>query len=269
MTLLNGNRVKTQPAKKLLIDTLTKPASVLPNNNGEFKNFTFGIPQLQQDITTEIFADENQQENQNNKQTELNVDNFTPSELQNITAEIFGNEGITLEELNSSADMIGNIEFDTSLLQSDFDDNNNLATTQQPQQHRGKDVSMAKKIHDEEEKTNKRKRAEVQPRLSGRPTIRETLMKIDGEDDLEVLQLREAKLILVGTITDTFRKSKTVFTKCKGGDIIVNTQKQFLTYELFGDLRKKSLDIIKEQREILLKINAAEATMHNLMKKPM
>jgi hypothetical protein len=39
------------------------------------------------------------------------------------------------------------------------------------------------------------------------------------------------------------------------------------TYELFGDLRKKALETIKEQRDLLIKINAAETTMHNLLKK--
>jgi hypothetical protein len=62
------------------------------------------------------------------------------------------------------------------------------------------------------------------------------------------------------------RKTKTIFTKYKG-NITVNTQKQYLTYELFGDLRKKALETIKEQRDILIKINAAETTMHNLLKK--
>jgi hypothetical protein len=132
---------------------------------------------------------------------------------------------------------------------------------------------MAKKIYQDEEKqaqTNERKRTEaaVAPRLSGRPTTKDTLIKLDGEeDDLAALQLHEAELTLSSTSDDgVARKTKTIFTKYKG-NITVNTQKQYLTYELFGDLRKKALETIKEQRDILIKINAAETTMHNLLKK--
>ena len=139
--------------------------------------------------------------------------------------------------------------------------------------HRGKDISMAKKFYQDEEKqaqNNKRKRTEaaVLPRLSGRPTTKDTLIKLDGEeDDLAALQLHEAELILSSTSDDGIaRKTKTIFTKCKG-NITVNTQKQYLTYELFADLRKKALETIKEQRDILFKINAAETTIHNLLKK--
>ena len=108
----------------------------------------------------------------------------------------------------------------------------------------------------------------VAPRLPGRPTTKDTLIKLDDEvDDLAALQLREAELILASTSDDGIaRKTKTILTKCKG-NITVNTQKQYLTYELFADLRKKALETIKEQRDLLLKINAAETTIHNLLKK--
>ena len=58
----------------------------------------------------------------------------------------------------------------------------------------GKNITMAKQIHDEEEQQQqqqpppvksgtKRKRVEVPPRQSGRPTTVETLIRIDGEDE--------------------------------------------------------------------------------------
>ena len=43
----------------------------------------------------------------------------------------------------------------------------------------------------------------VAPRLSGRPTTKDTLIKLDDEvDDLAALQLREAELILASTSDD-------------------------------------------------------------------
>jgi hypothetical protein len=144
----------------------------------------------------------------------------------------------------------------------------------------GKNIAMARQIHDEEEQQlqqqqqqlppvksgNKRKRIEVSPRQVGRPTTTETLIKIDGEDDLETLQLHNRELILNGTTVNGEKKSKPVLTKCKT-NITVNTKKQYLTYELFADTRRKALEIIKEQRDILQKVNAAESVLTGLLKK--
>jgi hypothetical protein len=140
----------------------------------------------------------------------------------------------------------------------------------------GKNITMAKQIHEEEQQQQqqpppvksgtKRKRVEVLPRQSGRPTTIDTLIRIDGEDDLEALQLHNRELILNGTTENGEKKSKTILTKCKT-NITVNSQKQYLTYELFADTRRKELEIIKEQRDILQKVNAAESVLTSLLKK--
>jgi hypothetical protein len=113
----------------------------------------------------------------------------------------------------------------------------------------------------------KRKRAEVPPRQVGRPSTLETLIKINGDDDDQTtFQLRTRELILNGSGENGEKKSKTILTKCKS-NIAVNTQKQYLTYELFADLRRKALETIKEQRDMLQKINPAEAVLTGLLKK--
>ena len=258
----NNSLQQTQepPSKKLAIENITKPSLLqsLPENNiGEFTTFSFAIPDtnndnfdiFQREITADVFAEPTQ------KNEEIaaadQIDNFIATYVDPL-------------------DMIGISELETTTIEID---SGSIEKTETPK-HRGKDISMVKKLYQDEEKqaqnTNKRKRAEatVLPRLSGRPTTKDTLIKLDGEkDDLAALQLHEAELTLSSTSDDGIaRKTKTIFTKCKG-NITVNTQKQYLTYELFGDLRKKALETIKEQRDLLIKINAAETTMHNLLKK--
>ena len=96
-----------------------------------------------------------------------------------------------------------------------------------------KNIAMAKQIYDEEQQQlqqtvkpgNKRKRIEVSPWQVGRPTTTETLIKIDGEDDMEMLQLSSRELILRGTTANRWKKP---LTKCKT-NIVVNTNKQYLT----------------------------------------
>ncbi|CAB4019363.1 Hypothetical predicted protein [Paramuricea clavata] len=62
------------------------------------------------------------------------------------------------------------------------------------------------------------------------------------------------------------KRSKTILTKNKG-DIICTNTKQYVTYEMFAESRKKALETIKEQRDILYKINTAENLLTNLLKK--
>jgi hypothetical protein len=68
-----------------------------------------------------------------------------------------------------------------------------------------KNISMLKELHDERQEQQppaativqkKRKRIEITPRQVGRPTLIDTLIKLDGEDDIEVLQLNTKELIL-------------------------------------------------------------------------
>ncbi|CAB4009174.1 Hypothetical predicted protein [Paramuricea clavata] len=102
---------------------------------------------------------------------------------------------------------------------------------------------------------NKRKRVEhVQPRQAGRPTREETLIRIgDEQNNMEALQLSSRELILPGS-GDENKKSRTILTKCKQ-NIVVETHKQYLTYDLFADNRKKALETIREQRDTLSKIS--------------
>jgi hypothetical protein len=110
-------------------------------------------------------------------------------------------------------------------------------STSTPQPTTGKNIAMAKRIHDEEEQQReqeepleikpKRKRAEVPPRQVGRPSTLETLIKIDGDDDYQTtFQLHACELILNGSGENGGKKSKTILTKCKS-NIAVNTQKQY------------------------------------------
>ena len=114
--------------------------------------------------------------------------------------------------------------------------------------------------------TNKRKRMEVTPRQVGRPTTVDTLIKIEGEDDIEVLQLNSRELILAGSDGQEGKKSKTILTKNKN-NIVCTNNKQYVTYEMFADARKKALEIIKKQRDMLYKINVAENVLINALKK--
>ena len=90
------------------------------------------------------------------------------------------------------------------------------------------------------------------------------LIKIDKEGDLTVLQLHSQELILTGGDGQE-KKSKTILTKNKG-DIVCTNNKQYITYEMFAESRKKALETIKEQRDILYKINVAENLITFLLK---
>ncbi|CAB4044748.1 Hypothetical predicted protein, partial [Paramuricea clavata] len=131
---------------------------------------------------------------------------------------------------------------------------------------RGKDINLAKQVYETESTTatTKPKVTRKRKRDSGRPTKDETLIRIDDED-LCALQLSRRELTLPDT-KGKCKKSKTILTKLKQ-DITVTTMKQFQTYELFADTRAKALDTIRENRELLEKINAAEFVLTSLLKK--
>jgi hypothetical protein len=153
-------------------------------------------------------------------------------------------------------------------------------STSTPQPTTGKNIAMAKRIHDEEEEQQqqreqeepleikpKRKRVEVPPRQVRLPSTLETLIKIDGDDnDQTTFQPRTRELVLNGSGENGEKKSKTILTKFKS-NIAVNTQKQYQTYKLFADLRRKTLETIKEQRDMLQKINAARSRTHRIAEK--
>ncbi|CAB4008960.1 Hypothetical predicted protein [Paramuricea clavata] len=154
---------------------------------------------------------------------------------------------------------------------------------------RGKNIAVAKQIFEDEQTQQqppsplqsrqlttaphttpslpKRKRKqELEEHPSGRPTKDEVLVRIDSEeDDMCILQLSRRELILPNS-KGACKKSKTILTKLKH-DITVATQKQFQTYELFAETRRKALDIIRENRDLLEKINSAEFVLTSLLKK--
>jgi hypothetical protein len=144
---------------------------------------------------------------------------------------------------------------------------------------RGKDITLAKHVFQDEqeqptsptqskkliEKPSRKRKRETE-RLSGRPTKDEVLIRMDeDDDDMATLQLSRRELILPNS-EGVCKKSKTILTKLKR-DITVSTQKQFMTYELFAETRRKALDVIRENRELLEKINAAEFVLTSLLKK--
>ena len=93
------------------------------------------------------------------------------------------------------------------------------------------------------------------------------MIKIDGDDnDQTTFQPRTRELVLNGSGENGEKKSKTILTKFKS-NIAVNTQKQYQTYKLFADLRRKTLETIKEQRDMLQKINAARSRTHRIAEK--
>jgi hypothetical protein len=109
--------------------------------------------------------------------------------------------------------------------------------------------------HESEKKTRKRT-ATIQPtqhpakpkrKRSGRPTTNEALTRIANE--LDNNQLSPQNLIL-RALDGSEKKKKTILT-CNKEDIELYNLKQFSCYEFLGDVRKKALDVIKEQKNIL------------------
>ena len=108
------------------------------------------------------------------------------------------------------------------------------------------------------EKKNKRKRtANIQPiqyppkpkkRRSGRPTTNETLTKL-ANDESDNNQISSQNLIL-RAIDGSEKKKKTILT-CSKENIELYNLKQLSCYEFLGEIRKKALDIIREQKSVL------------------
>ena len=61
------------------------------------------------------------------------------------------------------------------------------------------------------------------------------------------------------------KKRKTILTKY-GSDIKCTASKQYISYEFIGELRKKALETIKEQRNIINSLNAIESLIEPLVK---
>ena len=110
----------------------------------------------------------------------------------------------------------------------------------------------------ESEKKSKRKRtANIQPtqhptkpkkRRSGRPTTNEALTRL-ANNELDNNQISSQNLIL-RAIDGSEKKKKTILT-CSTENIELYNLKQFSCYEFLGEIRKKALDIIKEQKSVL------------------
>ncbi|CAB3995169.1 Hypothetical predicted protein [Paramuricea clavata] len=131
--------------------------------------------------------------------------------------------------------------------------------------NRGKDIAAARKSF-EDEKKEKRAPARKRKRECGRPTNDQQLIRMDEEfNDMLALQLTRRQLTLPDT-RGKCKKSRKILTKIPE-DIIVNTGREYQTYELFADVRTEALKIIQEKRELLEKINAAEYVLHTLSKK--
>ena len=118
-----------------------------------------------------------------------------------------------------------------------------------------KDLIAMKEEHDQK----KRKRtANIQPqqqkpkkRKSGRPSTVETLTRI-ANDKNENNQISSQDLIL-RAIDGSEKKKKTILT-CSNKSIELYYLKQYGCYDFIADLRKKALDTIREQKNILEKL---------------
>ncbi|CAB3980297.1 Hypothetical predicted protein [Paramuricea clavata] len=131
--------------------------------------------------------------------------------------------------------------------------------------NRGKDIAAARKSF-EEEKKEKKTPARKRKRECGRPTNDQQLIRMDEEfNDMMALQLTRKQLTLPDT-RGKCKKSRRILTKLSE-DIVVNTNREYQTYELFADVRTEALKIIQEKRELLEKINAAEYVLYTLSKK--
>ncbi|CAB3978343.1 Hypothetical predicted protein [Paramuricea clavata] len=147
--------------------------------------------------------------------------------------------------------------------------------------HRGKDIVAAKKHFEENERAEeegetsnnmskktpaKKPVSRKRKRDSGRPTNDEQLIRMDEDyNDMQSLQLTRRQLTLPDS-RGKCKKSKKILTKITN-DIIVNTGREFQTFELFANVREEALKIIQEKRELLENVNAAEYVLHTLLKK--
>ncbi|CAB3977253.1 Hypothetical predicted protein [Paramuricea clavata] len=154
-------------------------------------------------------------------------------------------------------------------------DKNTIAhvyTTPVKMVHRGKDVLAAKKQfakeqEDEEElKKTKTRPQRKRKRECGRPTNDEQLIRLEEDfNDMAAMQLTRQKLTLPDSKGKP-KKSRTILTKIQH-EIVVNTGREFDSYELFTDEREECLKIIQEKRQKLQKINSAEYVLYSLTKK--
>ena len=112
-------------------------------------------------------------------------------------------------------------------------------------------------IYETEKKNKQKHTANIQPtqhapkpkkRRSGRPTNNETLTKL-ANDELDNNKISSQYLIL-HAIDGSEKKKKTILT-CSTENIELYNLKQFSCYEFLGEIRKKALDIIKEQKSVL------------------
>ena len=118
-----------------------------------------------------------------------------------------------------------------------------------------KDIDVMKKIEAEKKNPNSNKRNRVanimpQPgkRAAGRPSTHKTLTKI-ANDEINNDKISSQNLIL-RCLDGTEKKKKTILT-CSQENIELYNAKQFSCYAFLGELRKKALDNIKEQKSIL------------------
>jgi hypothetical protein len=117
-----------------------------------------------------------------------------------------------------------------------------------------KDISLMKK--QETGKKKKRKRvANISPqqqqppaKKNGRPSMNATLTKL-ANNEFDNNQISTQNLIL-RALDGSEKKKKTILT-CSTESIELYNLKQFSCYEFLGDLRKKVLDTIKEQKYML------------------
>ena len=120
-----------------------------------------------------------------------------------------------------------------------------------------KDLTAMKEEHEQK----KRKRtANIQPqqqqqksrkRKSGRPSTVETLTRIaNDKNDNDYIYSQD---LILRALDGSEKKKKTILT-CSDKSIELYYLKQYGCYDFIADLRKKALDTIKEQKNILEKL---------------
>ncbi|CAB3997295.1 Hypothetical predicted protein [Paramuricea clavata] len=122
-----------------------------------------------------------------------------------------------------------------------------------------KNIVQAKELFDQQHP--KRKRIQIQPQIYdvprgvGRPSRFDTLSKLANES-CGKSKIYSQDFILLA-LDGTEKKRKTVLTKSTT-TITCSSTNDYVMYEYITDCRRKALDIIKEQKEKLEKINILE-----------
>lgn len=116
----------------------------------------------------------------------------------------------------------------------------------------------------------KRKRTADKPTddmscVAGRPTRENTLIKIANEDTEKDTTAITSQYLILLTGAGTGKKKKTILTKY-GSDIKCTASKHYISYEFIGELRKKALETIKEQRDIINNLNTIESLIEPQVK---